>query len=274
MSDTVRNQKSNINPRRGVHEQGTRPTVAPGKRTRAMSLRARPPGTGAPMQQKSDPALKAAQMKWSAETARWMPTAIRPDLPTIPVQCAAAGEMSEKELPSDGGGKAMLADVRAKMEGAFGADFSAVRIYEGPRSEALGARAFTQGTDVHFAPGEYQPESQSGQVLLGHELTHVVQQCEGRVSTTTQTKGVRGNDDAGLEAEADEMGGRAARGEPVHDGNRSKSTERAALGGAGTASSEAIAMQKKPRNTVQTPYLAHCTTNAMPGDSGRAVSCC
>jgi len=54
-----------------------------------------------------------------------------------------------------------------------------------------------------------------GQELLGHELAHVVQQSEGRVPTTTQFKGVDGNDDRGLEREADEWAARAVRGEPV-----------------------------------------------------------
>lgn len=139
----------------------------------------------------------------------------------IPIQCKAPVQRVAAEgdvrhgLPSDGGGKAMPVAVQAKMEGAFGMDFSAVRIHEGPRSQALGARAFTQGTDIHFAPGEYQPESQSGQQLLGHELTHVVQQSQGRVKATRQANGGAVNDDAGLEAEADVMGDRAARAEKV-----------------------------------------------------------
>lgn len=43
----------------------------------------------------------------------------------------------------------------------------------------------------------------------------MVQQAEGRVSASAQTKGVAINDDTGLEREADEMGARAARGERV-----------------------------------------------------------
>lgn len=109
----------------------------------------------------------------------------------------------------------MPAHVQTKMEGALGTSFSAVRIHEGPRSEALGAQAFTQGTDIHFAPGHYQPDSQSGQELLGHELTHVVQQQQGRVNASKQAKGVGLNEDASLEAEADELGAKAARGEQV-----------------------------------------------------------
>jgi len=116
-------------------------------------------------------------------------------------------------LPGNGGGAAMPEDVRGKMEASLGADFSPVRIHEGPQAEAIGALAYTQGTDIHFAPGQYQPSSQRGQELLGHELTHVVQQSQGRVGATTQAKAVNINNDASLEREADEMGARAARGE-------------------------------------------------------------
>ena len=97
--------------------------------------------------------------------------------------------------------------VQAKMEGAMGADFSNVNIHkESASATEVGALAFAQGNDVHFAPGQYNPESSSGQELIGHELAHVVQQREGRVQPTTQAKGLPVNDDPGLEAEADEMG--------------------------------------------------------------------
>jgi hypothetical protein len=108
--------------------------------------------------------------------------------------------------------------VQAKMERSFGADFSAVRVHEGQEAPAMGALAYTRGTDIHFAPGQYDPQSQRGQELIGHELAHVVQKSEGRVATTAQAKGVAVNDDPSLEAEADELGARAARGEPVRAG--------------------------------------------------------
>ena len=45
----------------------------------------------------------------------------------------------------------------------------------------IGAQAYTTGSDIHFAPGQYDPHSPAGQEVLGHELWHVVQQKEGRV---------------------------------------------------------------------------------------------
>lgn len=132
-----------------------------------------------------------------------------------PIQAMKGQETPDapERLPGHGGGAEMPADVRAKMEGTFGVDLSRVRIHEGSNAQAIGALAYTQGTNIHFAPGQYRPGSQRGQELLGHELAHVVQQSQGRVQATTQAKGVDINDDTFLEREADEIGARAARGE-------------------------------------------------------------
>lgn len=116
-------------------------------------------------------------------------------------------------VPSKSGGQPLPEDVKARMELAFGADFSSVRIHEGGDASAIGALAYTRGTDIHFAPGQYRPETHSGRELLGHELAHVVQQSQGRVRATTQESGVAINDDGSLEREADELGGKAARGD-------------------------------------------------------------
>lgn len=110
--------------------------------------------------------------------------------------------------------------VQRKMESSFGEDFSDVNIYaNSSQSKDLNAHAFAKGNDIHFAPGMYNPESQKGQELLGHELTHVVQQRQGRVQPTVQKKGLGINDDAGLEKEADVMGEKAAKGEQLLVGN-------------------------------------------------------
>jgi hypothetical protein len=79
-----------------------------------------------------------------------------------------------------GGGHGMDHATRTRMESAFGADFSGVRIHTDNRADglnkSLSARAFTTGQDVFFRQGEYHPGSSSGRELLAHELTHVVQQ--------------------------------------------------------------------------------------------------
>ncbi|MFN6947247.1 MAG: DUF4157 domain-containing protein [Cytophagaceae bacterium] len=130
-----------------------------------------------------------------------------------PMQFHSAG--SEKvQMKSDTTTK-MPEHVQAKMESSFGTDFSNVNIHTGEQASSVGALAYAQGNDIHFAPGRYNPETQSGQELLGHELTHVVQQRQGRVQTTTQAKGLAVNDDPALEHEADVMGKKAAEGKEV-----------------------------------------------------------
>lgn len=74
-----------------------------------------------------------------------------------------------------------LADeLRVPMEQAFGANFDQVRIHTNSHAHRInhfiGARAFTLGNDIFFRQGEYHPEESTGQRLLAHELTHVVQQ--------------------------------------------------------------------------------------------------
>lgn len=121
------------------------------------------------------------------------------------------------ELPSTmlnlrpGGGRTLPEAVQKKMESFFGADFSDVRVHVGPEASSIGALAFTYGSNLYFAPGQYEPNSPHGQRLLGHELTHVLQQRAGRVRNPFGA-GVAVVQDPGLEAEAERMGVRVAMG--------------------------------------------------------------
>ncbi|MGW3649396.1 eCIS core domain-containing protein [Streptomyces sp. NPDC000878] len=78
------------------------------------------------------------------------------------------------------GGRPVPDRVRQRMERVSGVDLGGVRVHvdaEADRlNEALGARAFTVGADVFVRRDEYRPGSARGDALLGHELTHVVQQ--------------------------------------------------------------------------------------------------
>ncbi len=115
-------------------------------------------------------------------------------------------------------------DVRGKMENSFNADFSNVKVHaNSSKAPEIGALAYTQGQDIHFAPGQYNPGTSAGQQLLGHELTHVVQQRQGRVKPDAEQKkglpagaqakeGMIINSDTSLEKEADVMGAQAAQG--------------------------------------------------------------
>ncbi len=99
--------------------------------------------------------------------------------------------------------------MRAKMENAFGADLSAVKLYESRAVADAGARAVTQGGNIAFAPGMLDFTSYGGQALLGHEISHVVSQARGEV-----TGGGFLNDHA-LEARADREGAMAAAGQRI-----------------------------------------------------------
>jgi hypothetical protein len=102
--------------------------------------------------------------------------------------------------------------VLRRAESFFHADLSDVRVYVGPDAASIGAIAFTVGPAIHFAPGYYEPHTPRGQELLGHELTHVLQQREGRVANPLGDK-LTVVQDLELEAEADRLGRELALGQ-------------------------------------------------------------
>lgn len=101
-------------------------------------------------------------------------------------------------------------EMRDKMEKFYKTSFSDVRIHVGPEAGMIGAQAFTLGSRLFFAPGQYNPQSLTGRVLIGHELAHVVQQKSGRLRAYGG-RGLTIVHDPRLEAEADTLGHGAAR---------------------------------------------------------------
>lgn len=101
-----------------------------------------------------------------------------------------------------GAGRVLDAGVRSRMESAFNANFSRVRVHadvKGSRmSSALRAKAFTVGEHVAFDAGEYRPGTLLGDALIAHELAHVVQQG---AATQTPLPGTHAT--ASLEHDAD-----------------------------------------------------------------------
>jgi len=73
--------------------------------------------------------------------------------------------------------------------------------YNSTKPARLEAHAYAQGSNIYVGPGQERH--------LPHEAWHVVQQMQGRVKATTSVGGMAVNDNVGLEAEADVMGGRA-----------------------------------------------------------------
>lgn len=90
------------------------------------------------------------------------------------------------------------AGLRAGVEALSGLPMGDVRVHRNsPEPAKLGALAYAKGSDIHLGPGQEQH--------LPHEAWHVVQQKQGRVQATTQMKGLKVNEDARLEAEADRV---------------------------------------------------------------------
>ena len=93
-------------------------------------------------------------------------------------------------------------NLKTGVENLSGIDMSDVRVhYNSSKPAEVGALAYTQGTNIHVAPGQERH--------LPHEAWHVVQQVQGRVQPTMQLKNVAVNDDKELETEANVMGNRA-----------------------------------------------------------------
>ena len=162
-------------------------------------------------------------------------------------------------LSNPGQGRPLPEAVRQQMESLFNTDFSDVRVHVGAQAQSIGAVAFTMGSQIHFAPGNYNPNTSHGQRLLGHELTHVMQQRSGRVRNPFG-HGVAVVQDPGMEAEAERMGiqasahrvpvqaKRAAQQKPVHaPGGRPQAAHvQAAVGQAKTAQPHAQARLLTP----------------------------
>ena len=113
-----------------------------------------------------------------------------------------------------GRGRPLPVLVQAKMEAVFGTSFSDVRIHEDPAARQLGAQAFTMGSHIYFAPGQFNTARTQGMSLLGQQLAHVVQQRAGR-GRNPFGSGVAVVQDPGMESEAARMGKLASRATPA-----------------------------------------------------------
>lgn len=121
--------------------------------------------------------------------------------PVIQSKCASCGEedkLQRKETADElteapsavsdtiaGSGDPMDDNTRSFMENRFMYDFSKVKIHTGniaaKSAQSINALAYTSGSDIVFNNDQYSPETESGKKLLAHELTHVVQQNNGRI---------------------------------------------------------------------------------------------
>jgi len=96
----------------------------------------------------------------------------------------SGGEVSAKQTAEiesiKTGGEPLHPANRSFFEQRFGHDFSNVRIHSDDRAsqsaKGINAQAYTTGQHIIFGAGHYSPNTQAGQKLLAHELTHVIQQ--------------------------------------------------------------------------------------------------
>jgi uncharacterized protein DUF4157 len=102
-------------------------------------------------------------------------------LPATPIDRLAAARTGADKAPASSvsPGEAISPALRQDFESQLGADFSSVRIHTdekaGASALALGARAYSVGPDIVFAPGHYAPNTSAGRELIAHELYHVKQ---------------------------------------------------------------------------------------------------
>ncbi|HEX6289740.1 MAG TPA: DUF4157 domain-containing protein [Herpetosiphonaceae bacterium] len=117
-----------------------------------------------------------------------------------------SGDLGGRIQSKRGSGSPMDDGMRESMEGAFGTNFKDVRIHSDSESHQLNrsisAKAFTTGNDIFFG----ESASPADTKLLGHELTHVVQQ-RSMSTSGPMTVGPAGDNH---EQEADAAGAAAA----------------------------------------------------------------
>jgi hypothetical protein len=86
----------------------------------------------------------------------------------------------EARIQNARGGVPLDANVQRRSEAVLGSDLSGVRLHTGSRAEELNdevhAEAFTHGSQIFFRSGLPDTTTSTGRELLGHELTHTVQQ--------------------------------------------------------------------------------------------------
>jgi hypothetical protein len=87
-------------------------------------------------------------------------------------------------------GQPLPNEVRNFYEPLFGYDFSNVKVHTdavaAKSAQSINALAYTSGSNIVFNNAQYSPNTDSGKRLLGHELTHVVQQ-----NKSIQTKAIQ-----------------------------------------------------------------------------------
>jgi len=154
-----------------------------------------------PMRQSRQRHGEPVRAEARAAAARPAPPGVAPLLAGPAFPLAAPQPAAQRRAAPNRTG--MPDNLKAGLENLSGLDLSDVQVhYNSSRPAQVNALAYTQGSEVHVAPGMERH--------LPHEGWHLVQQRQGRVPTTGSVAGLPLNDDRGLEQEADHLGARAA----------------------------------------------------------------
>ena len=100
--------------------------------------------------------------------------------------------VEEKLKDTRGQGSPLSTAVRQDLESHFGLKLEKIRIHTSEAAvqmnRALGAQAFTNGKDIYFNEGKFNPFTSDGKHLLAHEMTHAIQQGAVAEKTEDQNK--------------------------------------------------------------------------------------
>ena len=97
----------------------------------------------------------------------------------------SSSTQTEDYINTLSGGKPLSKNERGFFEPRMGYDFSDVKIHTGAdaakSAQSINALAYTTGNNIVFNEGQFSPDTDNGKRLLGHELTHVVQQNSNNI---------------------------------------------------------------------------------------------
>lgn len=93
-----------------------------------------------------------------------------------------------------GRGTPLPDQLASQLGSELGGDVSSARLHTDAEADSLArsvsAVAFTYGSDIYFSAGSFDPGTESGQHLLAHELSHVVQGQHGSAAGAQGTIGM------------------------------------------------------------------------------------
>lgn len=93
----------------------------------------------------------------------------------FPFPNLSAPTVTPAASPFASAGSTLPAPLQHELEIQHGVDLSEIRIHQTMDAVHLGSPAAAVGNDIYFVPGQYDPHSEAGRNLIGHEVSHVVQ---------------------------------------------------------------------------------------------------